>query len=160
MLIIFIRKKIEAVSWLLHDQTEIGWVCSSLVGSLFEQKRTSAGLGLYFGSRQTSGLAVYDSRNQAKADFTTESIESDPIDSCAVISRPASKDFAHYHDKAMPLMLPGDAAVVQAWFDPGTEQSPVIADRFENPVVTPQLSVKQVITFKYAEVIAGSVGGL
>lgn len=80
----------------------------------------------------------------------------DRILCCAVITRPASKDFAQYHEKAMPLMLPADAAVIQEWLDPGIVQSPIIGDLLENPVVTPVLRVTQVKTFKNSEMIAGS----
>lgn len=75
---------------------------------------------------------------------------------CAVITRPASKDFAQFHEKAMPLMLPADAAVIQEWLDPEIAQSPIINDLLENPAVVPVLKVSHVKTFKNSEMIAGS----
>jgi putative SOS response-associated peptidase YedK len=80
----------------------------------------------------------------------------DSILCCAIITRPASKEFAQYHDKAMPLMLPADAAVIQEWLDPGIVQSPIIDDLLKNPAVIPVLRVTQVKTFKNSEMIAGS----
>lgn len=75
---------------------------------------------------------------------------------CAVITRPASRDFAQFHEKAMPLMLPGDAAVVQEWLDPGIERSPIIDGLLESPAVVPLLRVSEVKSFKNSEVIPGS----
>ncbi|MEJ2691807.1 MAG: SOS response-associated peptidase family protein [Candidatus Thiodiazotropha sp.] len=75
---------------------------------------------------------------------------------CAIITRPASKEFARYHEKAMPLMLPGKASVIHEWLDQDIEQSPIIDDLLENPTVIPALRITQVKTFKSAEKITGT----
>lgn len=72
---------------------------------------------------------------------------------CAVITRPAHTDFAKYHEKAMPLMLPHDKDFIAEWLQPGIQTSAAISRVIEDPVIYPPLAVQHVESFKSAKVI-------
>lgn len=67
---------------------------------------------------------------------------------CAVITRPASSEFAKYHEKAMPLFVPAKAALVQEWLDPELTHSHRLESLLNEPCVPLDLQVSRVKAFK------------
>ncbi|BFM09212.1 SOS response-associated peptidase family protein [Halioxenophilus aromaticivorans] len=67
---------------------------------------------------------------------------------CAVITRPATERFAQFHEKAMPLFVPNNAAVVNAWLNPELPVTPEIQLLLDEPTVSVGLAVSKVKAFK------------
>ena len=68
--------------------------------------------------------------------------------SCAVITREASPEFAEFHEKAMPLMLPAKKTFLKTWLHPDIKESPIIDDVVNNSIVRTGLRVTEVKSFK------------
>lgn len=67
---------------------------------------------------------------------------------CAVITREATSEFAEFHEKAMPLMLPAKKTALKTWLHPDIKESPIIDDLVANPTVRTGLKVTKVKSFK------------
>jgi putative SOS response-associated peptidase YedK len=67
---------------------------------------------------------------------------------CAVITRPATERFAQFHEKAMPLFIPNNAAVVSAWLNSQLPVTPEIQLLLDEPKVSVSLAVSKVKAFK------------
>ena len=56
-----------------------------------------------------------------------------PVTGFTVITRDPHSRLSKYHDKACPLFLPIDQAVIQEWLDPMIPTSPLIQDLLDHP---------------------------
>lgn len=75
--------------------------------------------------------------------------------SCAVITKSPSPGFAQFHEKAAPLILPADSALLRQWLDPQVRvsQVPELALWLTAPALPIDLKVTPVKTFKRGEAI-------
>lgn len=73
--------------------------------------------------------------------------------SCALITRDSHPRFDQYHDKAFPLFLPYDSALLNLWLSEEREDHPVIASLLDQPKLFPHLVVQEVKSFKQGKAV-------
>lgn len=67
---------------------------------------------------------------------------------CALITRDSHPRFDQFHDKAFPLFLPYDSALLNLWLSEEREDHPLIASLMDQPKLFPRLVVQEVKSFK------------
>lgn len=79
--------------------------------------------------------------------------------SCAVITKAPTAEFARYHEKAAPLILPQSPELLRRWINPQINAStdPVFQKLLHEPSLPIGLSVTPVKTFKSGEPIGETV---
>ena len=71
--------------------------------------------------------------------------------SMAIITRPPIDGFDQYHPQSMPLFLPNDRQFLQTWLDPDITEHAVIDELLRRPVLTSDLTVTRVKSYKHEE---------
>lgn len=73
------------------------------------------------------------------------------VRSMAIITRPPHPRFSVYHEKSVPLFIPLEADIIEAWLDPAIQSAAKLEDLLNSPTITTPLRVTQVKTYKHAE---------
>ena len=71
--------------------------------------------------------------------------------SYAVITRPPHDRFSQYHSKSIPLMLPQDREILDAWLKPEALPQDMARDLLEDAAIRANLSVTEVKTYARGE---------